>query len=106
MKHIICAALLAVSSFAASAKVDIQALEAYVYPNNSTASAALNFMPDGQTYLKLSADGKTIESYDIASGKAIATILDVSKTRGDRKLDRISDYSVSPDGSLLLVYKD
>ena len=47
MKHIICAALLAVSSFAASAKVDIQALEAYVYPNNSTASAALNFMPDG-----------------------------------------------------------
>lgn len=91
---------------AATAKsADIRELAEYVYPNNATASAALNFMPDGQTYLKLSADGKTISRYDVASGKLMETIFDAAKTRGD-KLDCIADYTVSPDGSLLLVYKE
>ncbi|MDE7335228.1 MAG: S9 family peptidase [Muribaculaceae bacterium] len=106
MKRLICSAIIAASALFASAKVDIQDLANYVYPNNGTASASLNFMPDGQSYLKLSADGKTIGRYDVATGKLVENIFDASKTRGDNKLERISSYTLSPDGSLLLVYKD
>ncbi len=95
-----------ITGLAARQTVDVNALSEYVYPNNGSASAALNFMPDGLTYLQLSADGKTIGQYDVATGKLTATVLDVSKTRGDRKLDRIAAYTISPDGSLLLVYQD
>lgn len=101
-------ALLALPALGAATMtaVDVNALSEYVYPNNGSAGAALNFMPDGLTYLKLSADGKSIGQYDTASGKLTATILDVAKTRGDKKLDRINGYTVSPDGSLLLVYQN
>ncbi len=106
MKKLLIATLFAAAALTSSAKVDVQALAAYVYPANSTASAALDFMPDGQSYLKMSDDGKTISRYDVATGKLIETIFDCTKTRGDQKLDRISAYTVSPDGSLLLVYKE
>lgn len=103
--HIIAFALSGLCA-SASAPVDINALSEYVYPNNTTASAGLNFMPDGLTYLQLSSDGKTIGQYDTATGKLNATILDVAKTRGDKKLDRINGYSISPDGTLLIVYQN
>lgn len=106
MKKILLASLIGIFTLSVSAKVDIRALGEYVFPNNSTASAGLDFMPDGQSYLQMSADGKTIGLYDTNSGKLIETVFDCSKTRGDQKLDRIAAYSVSPDGSLLLVYKD
>lgn len=96
----------AAAAHAGSNAVNVNALADYVYPNNSYASAGLNFMPDGLTYLQKSADGKTIGRYDVASGKLTETVLDVAKTRGDHKLDRINGYSISPDGSLLLVYMD
>lgn len=89
-----------------AATVDVNALAEYVYPKNSTASASLNFMPDGLSYLQMSADGKTIDRYDVATGKKTETVLDVARTRGDVKLDRIASYTVSPDGSLLLVYQE
>lgn len=90
----------------ASNTVDVGALSEYVYPNNRTASAALNFMPDGLSYLQLTADGKRIEQYDVASGNLLGTVLDVTSTRGDNKLDYISDYFVSPNGKLLMVYQN
>ncbi len=106
MKKILLASLIGIFALSASAKVDIHALGEYVYPNNIAASAAMDFMPDGNSYLQMSADGKTIGRYETGSGKLMETILDCAKTRGDQKLDRISSYSVSPDGSLLLVYKE
>lgn len=99
------AALLGAYAYAAT-PVDVNALSEYVYPNNGTASASLNFMPDGLSYLKLSADGKSIGRYDTASGKLTETVLDVNKTRGDIKLDRINGYSLSPDGTLIIVYQE
>lgn len=100
-------ALGAVAACAASpvAAVNVGELAQYVYPNNGTASASLNFMPDGLTYLQLGADGKTIDQYDVASGKLVSTVLDVTRTRGDRKLDRIASYSLSADGTKMLVYQ-
>lgn len=106
MKKILLASLIGIFALSASAKVDIHALGEYVYPNNVAASAAMDFMPDGNSYLQMSADGKTIGRYETGSGKLMETIFDCAKTRGDQKLDRISSYSVSPDGSLLLVYKE
>ncbi len=94
------------ASATATAPVDINALSQYVYPNNGAAGVSLNFMPDGLSYLKLSPDGKTIDRYDTATGKLTATLLDVNKTRGDKRLERINGYSISPDGSLLLVYQN
>jgi len=107
-KFLISISILAAAALNLGARqtVDVNALAEYVYPNNACASAQLDFMPDGLTYLQLSADGKTIGRYDTASGKLTETIFDVSKTRGDKKLDRIAAYTVSPDGSLLLVYRD
>ncbi|MCM1309490.1 MAG: S9 family peptidase [Bacteroides sp.] len=108
MRKIFACILTACGAMVASAiaTVDINALSEYVYPNNGSTSASLNFMPDGLTYLQLSADGKTINQYETASGKLTATIFDVAKTRGDKHLDRINGYSVSPDGSLLIVYQE
>lgn len=103
----ICA--LAVGAMSMSAQsmrshVDIAALEQYVYPKNASASAALHFMPDGKSYVQLSADGKRLEQYDIATGNHIGTLLDVTSTRGDRKLDKITSYQVCADGTKFLVY--
>ena len=97
--------ILGVLSLGASTPVNVGDLSKYVYPNNYAASASLNFMPDGLTYVTLSADGKKIEQYDIASGKHVATLLDVTTTRGDRKLEFIKAFTVSADGSKLLVYE-
>ncbi|MDE6367180.1 MAG: DPP IV N-terminal domain-containing protein, partial [Muribaculaceae bacterium] len=101
---VVVAAICAGEAYAAT--VDVNALAEYVYPKNATASASLNFMPDGLTYLQMSDDGKTIDRYDVATGKKTETVLDVARTRGDVKLDRIAAYTVSPDGSLLLVYQE
>lgn len=93
-------------SLAATPDVNIGELARYVYPNNSTESASLNFMPDGLTYVQLSADNRKIEQYDVATGKPVGTLMDVATTRGDNKLDKISGYTISPDGSKLLVYEE
>lgn len=107
MKKLITAIAAAALSLggASGAGIDMQALGQYVYPNNGAASASLNFMPDGQSYIRLSADAKRLERYDVATGKELGTLLDVTSTRGDRKIERINGYSVSPDGSLILVYE-
>lgn len=99
-------ALLCQSAFAsASSTVNVDELAQYVYPNNYAASVSLNFMPDGLTYVKLSADGKKIEQFDVDSGKLVGTLLDVTTTRGDRKLDVIKAFTVSDDGTKMLVYE-
>ncbi len=68
-------------------------------PNNIT------FMPDGNFYLELSADGKRIVKYDTSSGKEVESLFDVSKTR-ETKLESIQGYIISPDGSKIMVYTD
>lgn len=93
----------AVAVNAANSSVDIKALARYVYPANRPASVDMTFMPDGLTYLSVSDDGKSIVSYDTATGKQVATVLDVTHTR-ESSIDYIGGFSISPDGSKLLVY--
>lgn len=63
------------------------------------------FMTDGNFYLSLSEDGKRVVKYDTRSGKEAETIFDVSKTR-ETSLESIEGYTISPDGSKLLVWTD
>lgn len=97
--------LFSAMSVGAASSVNVGELAQYVYPNNYAASASLNFMPDGLTYVTLSADGKKIEQYDVASGKLLGTLLDVATTRGERKLESIKSFTVSSDGTKILVYE-
>lgn len=86
--------------------VNVNELGQYVYPNNRPASPQeYVYMPDGLSYLTLSDDGKSISSHDTKTGNVIETVLDVAKTR-ETKIERIKGFSISPDGSKLLVYRD
>lgn len=87
-------------------QINVSELGEYVYPANVTASASLNFMPDGLSFLKISADGKSIDRFDVATGKQLETVMNVSTTRGDNKIERISDYKLSDDGTKMLVYEE
>lgn len=75
-----------------------------VYPGNIPTYSApdIQFLPDGETYAMLSADGKRIVRYDCKTASEIDVILDIDNTR-ENKIDRIEAYTMSPDGSKVLV---
>lgn len=104
MKKTILAALVSVSAAVSVAQVSVADVARYVYPANVTASASLSFMPDGLSFLKIEADGKSIGRYDVASGKLLETVMNVASTRGDLKLESVASFTLSPDGSKMLVY--
>ncbi len=78
-----------------------------VYPGNQPSYSApdIQFLPDGETYAMLSPDGKRIIKYDCKTASEIDVILDIDNTR-ENKIDRIESYSLSPDGSKVLVKTD
>lgn len=106
MNKYIVAAACGLSVITAAAQVNVSEVAKYVYPANASASASLNFMPDGLSFLKIGDGRKTIERYDVASGKLLETVLDVATTRGDIKLESIASYSLSADGTKMLVYQE
>ncbi len=73
--------------------------------NRPAAPKPMQYLPDGNAYLQLDDDARRIVMYDTRSGNELETVLDVSNTRGS-KVDRIDGFSISQDGSKLLVYKD
>ncbi|MDE6527958.1 MAG: DPP IV N-terminal domain-containing protein, partial [Muribaculaceae bacterium] len=78
----------------------------FVYPANAVATPGkMVFTPDGESYLKLEDNGRKIVRYETATGKAADTVLDTSHTR-ENSIAEIKDFSISPDGSKLLVYSD
>lgn len=105
-KIIACTAIICCSAglSAAQAKIDTESIAKYVYPDNQPeAPANFTYMPDGESYLLLSKDGKTIDRYDTASGKQMETVFDTSRTR-ENSINKVSAFILSPDGSKLLVY--
>lgn len=105
--------LTAISSFAVSAsaatprdKFLIDNIASYVFPQNVTnVPCEYTYMPDGQSYLQLSEDGKTINKYETATGKFISTVLDVTHTR-ETTIPDISGFILSDDASRILVYRN
>ncbi|MCM1517929.1 MAG: S9 family peptidase [Pseudoflavonifractor sp.] len=81
-------------------------LSRYCYPENIPSSPGrIVYMPDGKSYLRLSSDKKRILSYDTRTGIETGVILDVATTRYNM-IDAIEGFSMSADGTKLLVYKD
>lgn len=76
----------------------------YVYPANRPATAGnFKYMPDGESYLKPDPEKTRIIKCETRTGNEIETVFDSSKTR-ETKIERFEDFSISPDGSKLLIY--
>ena len=88
------------------AAVDINDLAKYVFPNNRIASAsAMTFVDNDEAYLALSSDHRQIIKAETRTGKTIEVVLDVEKSR-ETKIDRIEGFTLSPDGSKILVHQN
>lgn len=99
-------AVVAVYTAAAAGLLSVADVEKYVYPANVAKSpGAMKYMPDGLTYLAITDGGTKIKSYDTATGNEKETVLDVADTR-ENKIAHIEDFSISPDGSKLLVWNN
>ena len=111
MKKILCAAAaaVAVAGTACAARVkapagvvNVEAISKYVYPGNAVSTpGAMQYMPDGETFLRLSADGSKIVKYDTATGKETETVLDVTHTR-ENTIAQVESFTISADGTDLL----
>lgn len=115
-RHITSALLLAGVAVAASTypavaavpKLDVAGIAKYVYPDNRRCNLTETpaYMPDGETYLLVSDDGKKIVSFNTADGKEAGTVLDAATTRENKLPGDIEGFTISPDGSKLLVWTD
>lgn len=63
----------------------------------------VNPMNDGESYTQLSDDGKRIVRRSFKNGKEIETLFNAATARGDRKLERIDGYILSPDEQRILL---
>lgn len=117
MKQYITSALLLVGAaiaasmspaVAAVPRLDVAGIAKYVYPDNRRCNLTETpaYMPDGETYLLVSYDSKKIVSYNTADGKETGTVLDAASTRESRLTGDIEGFTISPDGSKLLVWTD
>ena len=90
----------------AQAKIDVEGISKYVYPGNTPDSPkSFTYLPDGESYLLLGKDGKTIERYETSTGKLLETVLDVTHTR-ETTIQSVESFILSPDGSKLLLYTE
>ena len=106
--NILAAAVLFSSAEALEAKTalpaNMEALAPYVYPQNRAVTPSRPaFTPDGLSCLKLADDGRSIVSYDLATGKPGETVLDMATTRENKIGDTIDSFILSPDGSKILI---
>ncbi len=102
------AAFLATASIPAAAATSsniVQEIAPYVFPANRAASANLIYMPDGESYIAANENNTAIIKYETSSGKEIETIFDATHTR-ESKINSFEGFSVSPDGSKLLIYNN
>lgn len=96
--------LLAASTAGAATAGVMPDLAPYVYPQNAAPTPDCPvFTTDGLSYLELSDDGSRIVSRDIATGKEKETVMDVATTRENKLPGAIEEFTLSPDGTRLLV---
>lgn len=63
-------------------------------------------MPDGESYLCIGTESKTIDRYSYKTGKKIETIFDVDAVKGDVRISEFDGYEVSDNGRMLLLWND
>ncbi len=94
------------ASAARQQDVNVSDVAPFVSPSNATKQpTSFTYMPDGLSYLMIADGGKTIKSYDTATGKETGTIIDVANTR-ETKIESIDGFSLSPDASMMLVWRN
>lgn len=63
----------------------------------------VNPMNDGETYTRLSPDGKRIVRHSFKTGKETGVVFDAGTARGDKRPERIDGYVMSPDETRILL---
>ncbi len=111
IKYSLCGAMLMVSgSFTADAagarSPYVSGISTYVYPENAPKSPSnFVYMPDGQSYLTLSPDHRSIVRYETKSGKEMEVFVDLTNTR-ETTIEDIDGFTLSGDATKVLVYRN
>lgn len=63
-------------------------------------------MPDGETYLCVGDNGKTIDSYSYRTGKKTGTLFDIDAVKGDVRISEFDGFEVSANGKYILLHND
>lgn len=102
---ILAAMLSATNIHAASARSPyVGEIATYVSPDNAPRSPSnFVYMPDGLSYLTLSADHSAIVRYEIKSGKEIEKFVDLKNTR-ETTLASAEGFILSENADKLLIY--
>ncbi len=91
-------------SFTSIANDIVNDIACCVFPNNRALSpGTYTYMPDGSSYAMLSDDNRSIEVFDIRSGKKTSTLMSAENTRGV-KLASFEGFMLSPDASRIIVW--
>ena len=98
-KMIMAALLLTVASVAGE-RLSLADVTSGTFRGESVA--AVQPLADGENYAQLSNDGKRVVKCSFRTGKEVGTLFDASTVKGD-KLDRVEDYTMSPDGRRMLL---
>lgn len=75
-------------------------VEGKYFPKNIYGITPMN---DGESYTQLSEDGKRIVRSSFKTGKEIETLFDITTARGDKKIESIEGYIMSPDERRILL---
>ena len=73
--------------------------------NTPKSVSAWQYTPDGASYMTVSSDGKRIVKHEIASGKELETLFDITHTR-ETTITDFQGYTLSPDGTKILVWRN
>lgn len=63
----------------------------------------VNPLNDGESYSRLSTDGKRIVRHSFKTGEELEVLFDADVARGPKKLERIDGYIMSPDERTILL---
>jgi len=67
--------------------------------------SAVTPLPDGESYARISDDGKKIVSHSFRTGRQTAVLFDVANTVGG-KVEAFDNFIISPDGTKMLIQTD
>lgn len=95
-------------TFAAPVMAQTLTVEDYcdIKQNAPSSIKEMKPMPDGESYLCVSADGKSIDKYSYRTGKKVETLFDVNAVKGDVKISEFDGYEISDNGKALLLWND
>lgn len=65
--------------------------------------AGVRPLADGESYARISPDGKKIVRHSFRTGRETGIIFDATATRGDVKVNGVEGYIMSPDESRILI---